>query len=58
MRDDSERLNDILEAIANIEKYQAKGADNYFQDELVHSSQAQPRKVSNEVSSVESTRFT
>ena len=35
MRDDRERLRDILEAIARIEKYTANGRDVFDSDELV-----------------------
>lgn len=35
MRDDLERLEDILEAIESIEKYASKGFDAYCADELV-----------------------
>lgn len=35
MRDDRERLLDILEAISNIEKYVTKGKDAFFQEELI-----------------------
>ena len=35
MRDDRERLLDILEAIERIEKYAARGRDGYERDELV-----------------------
>ena len=35
MRDDRERLRDILEAIARIEKYTANGRDAFDGDELV-----------------------
>ncbi|MBM3302885.1 MAG: DUF86 domain-containing protein [Deltaproteobacteria bacterium] len=35
MRDDRERLQDILGAIENIEKYISKGSDAYFTDELI-----------------------
>jgi len=35
MRDDRERLKDILEAIANIEKYADQGKEAYRNDELI-----------------------
>jgi uncharacterized protein with HEPN domain len=35
MRDDSERLQDVLAAIENIEKYTVQGFDAYFGDELI-----------------------
>lgn len=35
MRDDHERLQDILEAIENIERYVDKGKANFEQNELV-----------------------
>ena len=35
MRDDRERLQDILEAIEHIEKYAAKGRAAFEQDELI-----------------------
>jgi uncharacterized protein with HEPN domain len=35
MRDDRERLRDILEAIARIEKYAARGRHAFEEDELV-----------------------
>jgi uncharacterized protein with HEPN domain len=35
MRDDRERLLDILEAIESIEKYVGKGHDAFLKDELV-----------------------
>ena len=35
MRDDSERLKDILEAIENIEKYASRGKELFEQDELI-----------------------
>ena len=35
MRDDRERLKDILEAIENIEKYAAKGREVFEKDELI-----------------------
>jgi len=35
MRDDTERLRDILEAIENIEKYASKGHQAYVADELI-----------------------
>jgi uncharacterized protein with HEPN domain len=35
MRDDSERLQDILAAIENIEKYTVQGFDAYYGDELI-----------------------
>lgn len=34
MRYDRERLLDILEAIESIERYAARGAEAFFQDEL------------------------
>ena len=36
MRDDRERLEDILEAIERIEKYAAKGKDAFDSEELIH----------------------
>ncbi len=35
MRDDRERLNDILDAINQIEKYTVQGKDRFIQDELI-----------------------
>ena len=35
MRDPKERLKDILEAIANIERYAARGREAFEQDELI-----------------------
>jgi uncharacterized protein with HEPN domain len=35
MRDDSERLRDILEAIKNIEKYADRGKEVFERDELI-----------------------
>lgn len=35
MRDDQERLRDILEAIAQIEKYAAQGQKEFQQNELI-----------------------
>jgi len=35
MRDPKERLKDILEAIANIERYAARGQEVFEQDELI-----------------------
>jgi uncharacterized protein with HEPN domain len=35
MRDDRERLLDILEAIERIEKYTAKGREVFEEDELI-----------------------
>ena len=35
MRDDAERLQDILEAIAQIEKYAARGLEEFERDELI-----------------------
>ncbi|NJM66265.1 MAG: DUF86 domain-containing protein [Acaryochloris sp. RU_4_1] len=35
MRNDSERLKDILDAIAKIERYSLQGRDRFEQDELV-----------------------
>ena len=35
MRDDSERLKDILEAISQIERYALQGRDKFEQEELV-----------------------
>jgi uncharacterized protein with HEPN domain len=35
MRDDAERLRDMLEAIVNIEKYASKGQQSYLTDELI-----------------------
>ena len=35
MRDDRERLQDILEAIAQVEKYSVRGRQVFDQDELV-----------------------
>ena len=35
MRDDAERLQDILEAIAQIEKYAARGPEAFERDELI-----------------------
>ena len=35
MRDDAERLQDILEAIAQIEKYAAWGLEAFERDELI-----------------------
>lgn len=35
MRDDRERLRDILEAIDNIEKYASRGKEVFEQDELI-----------------------
>lgn len=35
MRNDRERLSDILEAIENIEKYAAEGKEAFEQDELI-----------------------
>lgn len=36
MRDDRERLLDILEAIGKIEKYAARGREAFLDDELLH----------------------
>lgn len=35
MRDDKERLNDILDAINQIEKYSVQGKDRFIEDELI-----------------------
>ena len=35
MRDDRERLRDILEAIERIERYTSKGREEFMQDELI-----------------------
>jgi len=35
LRDDQQRLLDILDAIKRIEKYAAKGRDTFFGDELI-----------------------
>ncbi|ELR97966.1 hypothetical protein GLO73106DRAFT_00017850 [Gloeocapsa sp. PCC 73106] len=35
MRDDRERLRDILDAIKQIEKYAIYGKDRFIQDELI-----------------------
>jgi uncharacterized protein with HEPN domain len=35
MRDDAERLRDMLEAIVNIEKYASKGQQSYLTNELI-----------------------
>jgi uncharacterized protein with HEPN domain len=35
MRDDAERLRDILGAIESIEKYASRGFDVYMRDELI-----------------------
>ncbi|EAZ91023.1 HepT-like ribonuclease domain-containing protein [Crocosphaera chwakensis] len=35
MRDDRERLQDILDAINQIEKYAAQGQDKFMEDELI-----------------------
>lgn len=35
MRDDRERLRDILEAIERIERHTAKGRDEFERDELI-----------------------
>lgn len=35
MRDDRERLRDILEAIERIERYTDKGREEFMQDELI-----------------------
>ncbi|HJQ68736.1 MAG TPA: DUF86 domain-containing protein [Blastocatellia bacterium] len=35
MRDDRERLLDVLEAIERIEKYAARGRESFEQDELI-----------------------
>lgn len=35
MRDDRERLRDILEAIERIERYAARGRDEFIKDELI-----------------------
>jgi uncharacterized protein with HEPN domain len=35
MRDPQERLRDILDAIAGIERYAARGRDAFDQDELI-----------------------
>ncbi len=35
MRDDRERLRDMLEAISQIEKYAIKGKDRFTDDELI-----------------------
>lgn len=35
MRDDPERLRDILEAIERIERYTAKGREEFERDELI-----------------------
>ncbi len=35
MRDDRERLLDILEAIERIQKYAARGKDVFFKDDLI-----------------------
>ena len=35
MRDDAERLKDILEAIAAIERYRNRGKDDFLRDELL-----------------------
>lgn len=37
MRSDKERLRDIQEAIADIEKYKKLGKDKFFADELIQS---------------------
>ncbi len=36
MRDDRERLADILEAIERIEKCAARGRDEFYNEELIH----------------------
>lgn len=35
MRDDQERLRDILDAINQIEKYSVQGKDRFMEDELI-----------------------
>jgi uncharacterized protein with HEPN domain len=35
MRDPKERLRDILDAIANIERYAARGQETFEQEELI-----------------------
>lgn len=35
MRDDTERLQDILEALESIQKYASKGMEAFFDDELI-----------------------
>lgn len=35
MRDDTERLRDILEALGSIQKYASKGMEAFFDDELI-----------------------
>lgn len=35
MRDDAERLRDILEALESIQKYASKGMEAFFDDELI-----------------------
>jgi len=35
MRDDRERLRDILEAISQVEKYAIQGKDRFTEDELI-----------------------
>ncbi|MDJ0581232.1 DUF86 domain-containing protein [Crocosphaera sp.] len=35
MRDDQERLRDILDAINQIEKYSVQGKDKFMEDELI-----------------------
>ena len=37
MRDPKERLRDILDAIANIERYAARGRQAFEKDELIQS---------------------
>ncbi|MGO8819948.1 MAG: DUF86 domain-containing protein [Desulfomonilaceae bacterium] len=35
MRDDTERLRDILESLESIQKYASKGMEAFFDDELI-----------------------
>jgi uncharacterized protein with HEPN domain len=50
MRDDRERLQDILEAIELIEKYASKGRDAFEQDELIQTWFLQHLKIIGEAS--------
>jgi uncharacterized protein with HEPN domain len=51
MRDDRERLEDILDAIARIEKYSARGREAFESDELIQTWVVQHLQIIGEAAS-------
>ena len=58
MRDDRERLKDILEAIAQVEKYAVRGQNIFQEDELIQIWIVHHLQISGEASSALTPRIT